>query len=146
MMIPSTCRETSDLSRCASTSGSERESHRNSCSPRRARTCSTLTTSEVKKGFAILGTTIPTVSVRLRRSELAMMFPEYPRESAARLIVAASSSETGRDPDSARDTVAVDTPASSATSRMVALRMRPPPFSARFGSEVIEPHGPVSRM
>jgi len=52
--------------------GSDCGSQRNSCFLLPPRACSTLSTSEVKNGFEMLGTTMPTVSVRLFRSARAM--------------------------------------------------------------------------
>ncbi len=119
MMMPSTRRLINEESRSASTCGLDCASQSSICSPRSASTRSTFFTSAVKNGLAMSGTTMPTVSVRLRRSELAMPLLEYPSSATASSMRRANSGDTVRAPDSARDTVAVETPARSATCLIV---------------------------
>src|SRR5690625_3585472 len=97
---------------------SSSELHSTTEYPASCATSSTARAIVVKKGFSTSGTTRAITSDCPRRRERAVACGTYPNSATAVRTASARSSRTGI-PFSTRETVAVDTPARSATSRIL---------------------------
>src|SRR5947209_19816259 len=106
----------------ASFSGFSSVLHRMILNPCSYAVSSTARLIEVKNGLRISETIKPRVLDCWERKLRATRFGRYPNRSTAAITRARTSGRTCRPLESTRDTVAVDTPAASATSLMLTIR------------------------